>query len=159
MAIPKILGAQRDFSAGELDEAMKRADENPLMKIGARQALNWRITNGGQASNRPGRSALFPETGRVEEILMSPGNVFFLVFGNGYLRVYNAAGTQVFASTKKGDGSTNIPWTTATVKNISFSIQSGAARAIFISYGDDAPVNVPQVLSWDGISQTSTWTL
>jgi hypothetical protein len=160
MAIPKILGAQRDFSAGELDEAMKRADENPIMKIGARQALNWRILSGGQAANRPGRSVLFLETGRVEEVLMSPGNIFYLAFGNGYLRVYNAAGTQVFASTKKGDGSTNIPWTTATVKDVGFTAAtSGSPPTIYITYGDDAPLNVPQSLMWDGISQTSTWTL
>jgi hypothetical protein len=159
MAIAKITGAQRDFSGGELDVAMKRADENPLMKIGARQASNWRILNSGAATNRPGRSALFPAAGRVEEVLMSPGNIFFLVFGAGSLSVYNAAGTQVFTSTLKGDGSTNIPWTTATVKNVTFVVAAGSQRAIYICYGDDAPVNVPQVLAWDGVSQTSTWTL
>ena len=159
MAVPKIIGAQRDFSGGELDVAMKRADENPLMKIGARQASNWRILNSGAASNRPGRSALFPETGRCEEVLMSPGNIFYLIFGNGYLRIRNAAGTQVFNSTKKGDGSTNIPWTTATAKNVSFVVAAGTLLSIYIHYGDDAPLNVPQVLTWDGVSQTSTWTL
>jgi hypothetical protein len=159
LAIPKILGAQRDFSAGELDEAMKRADENPLMKIGARQASNLRILSGGAVTNRPGRTVLFAETGRVEEILMSPGNIFYLIFGNGYLRIRNAAGTQVFTSTKKGDGATNIPWTSATAKNISFVIAAGSQLSIYIAYGDDAPLNVPQVLMWDGVSQTSAWTL
>ena len=96
MARPKIIGAQRDFSAGELDESMKRADENPTMKIGARQMLNWRILSSGAVKNRQGRTALFPEVGRIEQILMTPGNNFYLVFGNGYLRVYNAAGAQVF---------------------------------------------------------------
>ena len=124
MAIPKIIGAQRDFSAGELDVAMKRADENPVMKIGARQASNWRILNSGAASNRPGRRILFLETGRVEKVLMSPGNFFYLVFGNGYLRIRNAAGTQVFNSTVKGDGSTAIPWTTSTVKSIVWDVYS-----------------------------------
>lgn len=159
MAIPKIIGAQRDFSGGELDVSMKRADENPLMKIGARQLSNWRILSSGTAKNRPGRTALFLETGRVEKVLMSPGNLFYLVFGNGYLRIYNAAGTQVFTSTKKGDGSTNIPWTTASVKNINFVVAAGSALSIYICYGDDAPLNVPQKLTWDGVSQSSTWTL
>src|ERR1700675_437797 len=157
--IPKITGAQREFSGGELDVAMKRADENPLMKIGARQASNLRILNSGAASNRPGRTALFPETGRSEEVLMLPGNIFYLIFGNGYLRIRNAAGTQVFNSTKKGDGSTNIPWTTAPAKNVSFVVAAGTALSIYIAYGDDAPLNVPQVLTWDGVSQSSTWTL
>jgi hypothetical protein len=159
MAVPKILGAQRDFSGGELDESMKRADENPLMKIGTRQASNWRILSSGAATNRPGRTVLFPETGRCEEVLMSPGNVFYLIFGNGYLRIRNAAGTQVFNSTKKGDGATNIPWTSATAKNVSFVVAAGSQLAIYIFYGDGAPLNVPQVLTWDGVSQTSTWTL
>src|ERR1017187_8098555 len=159
MAVPKITGAQRDFSAGELDVSMKRADENPLMKIGARQLANWRVLSSGAAKNRPGRTALFLETGRVEEVLMSPGNIFYLVFGNGYLRVYNAVGHRVFTSTKKGDGSTNIPWTTATAKNVSFVVAAGTQLSIYIAYGDDVPLNVPQILTWDGVSQTSTWTL
>lgn len=159
MAIPKITGAQRDFSGGELDVAMKRADDNARMKIGARQLLNWRVLNSGAAKNRPGRSALFLETGRVEKVLMSPGNQFYLAFGNHYLRVYNAAGTQVFSSTLKGDALTPIPWTTASVKNISFVVAAGSALTIYICYGDDAPINVPQILTWDGVSQTSSWTL
>lgn len=159
MAIPKIIGAQRDFSAGELDVAMKRADENPVMKIGARQALNWRILNSGAASNRPGRRILFLEMGRVEKVLMSPGNTFFLVFGAGYLRVYNAAGANVFSSTVKGDGASAIPWTSATVRKVSFAVATGSQFSIYIAYADGAPNNVPQVLTWDGVSQTSTWTL
>ncbi len=156
MALPKILGAQRDFSAGELDVSMKRSDDNPIMKAGARQMSNWRIKNSKSVKNRPGRLALFLESGRVEEILMSSGNTFYLAFGNGYLKVYNAAGAQVFTTTKKGDGTTNIPWTTATFKNVVWDVYK---LAIYITYGDDAPLNVPQVLTWDGVSQTSTWTL
>lgn len=159
MAIPKITGAQRDFSAGELDVSLKRADENPVMKIGARQMSNWRVLSSGAAQNRPGRRALFREAGRVEEVLMSPGNKFFLVFGSGYLRVYNAAGANVFSSTVKGDGSTAIPWTSATVKNVSFAVAAGSQLSIYIAYADGAPNNVPQVLTWDGVSQTSVWTL
>lgn len=161
MAIPKIVGTQRDFSAGELDLSMKRADENPTMKIGARQLSNFRILNSGAAVNRPGRSALFPvfASERIDEVLMSPGNIFYLEFGSGGLAVRNAAGTQVFLSNKKGDGTTSIPWTSATLKNIVWSLASGSGRSIYICYGDDAPVNVPQVLTWDGVSQTSTWTL
>ena len=159
MALQKIQGAQRDFSAGELDVSIKRADDNPLMKLGARQMINWRVKNSGSLKNRPGRTALFLETGRVEEVRMSPGNIFYLVFSNGYLRIYNAVGHQVFTSTKKGDGSTNIPWTTATVKNVSFVVAAGTQLSIYIAYGDDVPLNVPQILTWDGVSQTSTWTL
>jgi hypothetical protein len=160
MAIPKIVGSQRDFSGGELDESMKRADENPLMKIGARQLSNFRILNSGAAKNRPGRRALFiPNGPRVEEVLMSPGNIFYLVFGAGSLSVYNNVGTRVFTSTLKGDGATAIPWTTATIPNISAVVAAGSVLSIYILYADGAPNNVPQILTWDGVSQTSTWTL
>lgn len=159
MAIQKITGAQRDFSGGELDESMKRADENPIMKTGARQMANWRALSSGAAKNRPGRRAIFLETGRVEKVLMSPGNVFYLAFGPGYLRVYNAAGGRVFSSTVKGDGATAIPWTLATCRNVSFVVAPGAQIAIYIAYADGAPNNPMQVLSWDGVSQTSVWTL
>ena len=159
MAIPKIIGAQRDFSGGELDLSMKRADENPIMKIGCRQLSNWRVLSSGAIKNRPGRRGLFLESARVEKVLMSPGNSFYLAFGAGYLKVYNAAGAPVFSSTKLGDGSTNIPWTLTTIRKVSFAIAAGAALSIYIAFSDGAPLNPPQVLTWDGVSQTSTWTL
>lgn len=158
--VAKILGAQRDFSFGEVDVTLKRADDHPARKAGLRQMVNARILNSGAVQDRPGRSALFLEQGRIEKILMSPGNLFYVAFGAGYLRVYNAAGTRVFNSTKKGDGLTNIPWTLATVKNVTWVIAAAANRfVIYICYGDDAPRNVPQIIEWDGVSQNSTWTL
>lgn len=158
--VQKILGAQRDFSSGEIDVALKRNDDHPARKTGLRQASNWRILSSNGIQNRPGRSAMFFESGRVEEVIMSPGNLFYLAFGAGYLRVYNAAGTRVFSSTVKGDGATLIPWTSATVKNICWTQAAGANQfSIYICYSDDAPVNVPQILTWDRQSQTSTWFL
>jgi len=156
MAIPKITGAQRDFSAGELDVTMKRADDNPMMKAGARQMSNWRILNSKATQNRPGRSPLFFETGRVEQVLMSPGNSFYLVFGNGYLRVYNTDVAQVFSATVKGDGSTPIPWTIASVGAISYAV---IGLSIYIFYTDGYPNNVPQILTWDGNTHAGGWVL
>lgn len=156
MAIGKIIGAQRDFSAGELDISVKRSDENPIMKTGARQMANLRILSSGICKNRPGRVPLFLETGRVEKITMAAGQIFYIAFGNGYLRIYNAAGTQKFTSTLKGDGSTAIPWTSATLGGITYTI---IGLAIYIFYPDGAPNNVPQILTWDGTGQAGTWTL
>lgn len=159
MAIPKIIGGQRDFSAGELDESIKRNDAHPIMKIGARQMSNWRVLNSGAISNRPGRTALFLEAGRVDKVLMSPGNTFYLAFGNGYLRVYNAAGAMIFNTTQRGDG-TPITWTTATVKNVVWTVLGAATlHSIIICYADGFPSNEPLDLSWDGVSQTSNWTI
>jgi hypothetical protein len=156
MAIAKLVGAQRDFSSGELDSSIKRSDDSAKMKSGARQLSNWRILNSHSITNRPGRTALFPEQGRVEQATLKPGFSFFIAFGAGYLRIYNAAGTQVFNTTLKGDGTTAIPWTLPTVSKIVWSIYK---FTIYITYGDDAPTNIPQLLTWDGVSSTSTWTL
>jgi hypothetical protein len=158
LADQQLLTVINDFSSGEVDVDIKRGADSAMV-AGGRVMSNWRVLNSRKKCNRPGRSALFLETGRVDDVLMSPGNKFFIAFGNGYLKVYNAAGTQVFASTKKGDGTTNIPWTTATVKKICWVPAAGSQLAIYICYGDGLPLNVPQVLTWDGVSQSSIWTL
>lgn len=154
MSIPKIIGSQRDFSAGELDVTMKRADDNPVMKAGARQMSNWRILNSKALSNRPGRSVKYFDGGRVEQVTMSPGNVFDLVFGVGYISIYNAAGTRVFTSNFRGDGASLIPWNASNLNQITFAV---IGLSIFIAYAAGSPNNVPQVLTWDGISQVSSW--
>src|SRR5215831_10570545 len=97
MAIPKITGAQIDFSAGELDDSVKRAHDS-IQKIGARQMLNWRVLSSKAVQNRSGRSALFVARGRTEEVVMLDGSVFFLNFSAGNITVFNAAGTQVFTA-------------------------------------------------------------
>jgi len=157
MPIPKIIDAQRDFSAGELDLSGKRGDELPSMKVSARQMANWRILSTKALANRPGRSALFPAAGRTEEFVMPGGAVFFLNFAAGALTVFNAAGAQVFTATTihrvPTDAGFAIPWTSLTLGGITWA-QTG--RIIFIAYPDGAPNNVPQVLSFDGVS---TWTL
>ena len=159
MAIPKITGAQIDFSAGELDDNVKRAHDS-IQKVGARQMANWRLLSSKAITNRPGRSALFP-TGasagtRVEEFVMG-GQLFFLGFGAGSIAVFNATGGVPFIATTihhaPTDGGFAIPWTTPTLGGI---VWTQVKNSIYIAYPDGAPNNVPQVLSWDGVS---TWTL
>jgi hypothetical protein len=156
MAIAKITGAQIDFSAGELDESVKRAHES-IQKIGARQMSNWRILSSKLLQNRPGRSALFAATGRVEELTMPGGAVFFLNFDAGKISVFNSAGTQVFTASTihriPTDAGFAIPWTALTLRSI---VWAQINKVIYIAYPDGAPNNVPQVLSFDGVS---TWTL
>src|SRR6516164_11190986 len=156
MPIAKITGAQIDFSAGELDESIKRAHDS-IQKLGARQMQNWRILSSKAIQNRSGRSALFPASGRTEELPMPGGAVFFLNFAAGALSVFSFAGTQVFNATTvhrvPGDAGFAIPWTAPTLNGITWA---QAGKTIYIAYPDGAPNNVPQVLSWDGVS---TWTL
>src|SRR5271169_2206289 len=97
MAIPKLADPINDFSAGELDIDVKRSG-SPLVKMGGRLMLNWRILNSHKKANRPGRSvlaALGGGIGRVEEITIA-GNVFAVGFGNGELGIFNAMGVLVF---------------------------------------------------------------
>ncbi|HEY1489445.1 MAG TPA: hypothetical protein VGF90_00280, partial [Verrucomicrobiae bacterium] len=121
-----------------------------VKKNGARQMSNWRILSSRTVQNRSGRTALFREDGRVEEIAMPKGNTFFIVFGTNVVKIYNAAGTLVFNS------GAVYPWTLATIGGITYAI---IGYSIYIAYPDGAPNNIPQVLTWDGISQTSTWTI
>src|SRR6202030_3713814 len=121
------------------------------------QCQNYRITDTHKLTNRLGRSIRFIDGTRVDEVLMSPGNIFYLVFSAGRLAVPNAAGTVVFNTTVKGpsDGSA-LTWTANTVKAIVWDVYQ---LSIYIAYADGFPANTIQVLTWDGASQTSTWTL
>lgn len=148
MAVAKVVEGQRNFSGGEADASIKRSDEIPLLKAAGRQMRNWRILNSGSMTNRPGRTILGLEGPRVEEVFMTPTQKFYLVFGNTYLRVYNAAFTKVF------DSGNSMPWTTTTAQNVVWAADS-IQYQIFICFAGSQP----QVLSWDGVSQSSTWTL
>jgi hypothetical protein len=149
MPIAKVVTAQRDFSAGELDIAAKRADESPIFKAGARQMRNWRILNTKGIANRPGRSALALEGPRVDQVVMTPGNTFFLAFGAGYLRVYDSTFTKRFDSASVPFAA---PWTNATVSTVIWDVYR---FAVYITFTGMRPL----ILTWDGVSQTSTWTL
>jgi hypothetical protein len=82
----------------------------PQHKSVARQMSNWRPLQSRASPTGPG-GAFSGSRARVDEVIMSPGNSFYLVFGNGgYLRVYNAAFAKVF------DSGNVLPWTTATAK-------------------------------------------
>src|SRR5215471_12288847 len=121
MAIAKITGAQIDFSAGELDDSVKRAHDS-IQKIGARQMLNWRVLSSKAIQNRPGRSALMTlagaVNGRVEEFTMG-GQVFFLGFAGGRLGVLNTNGALLFVASTllltPAGSPVAIPWTANSV--------------------------------------------
>lgn len=145
MSVAKVVTAQRDFTGGEADAALKRADDHPQLKSTARQMSNWRQLSTRALTNRPGRRILAREGSRVDEVIMSPGNTFYLVFGNGYLRVYNAAFALIF-------NNTTMPWSAATATTVVWDIYKFSVYICFDGMQ-------PRVLTWDGVSQTSPWTL
>lgn len=147
--VAKIQGAQRDFSFGEVDVALKRADEHPARKSGLRQMVNARILNSGAVQDRSGRRALFPITNactRFEKITMSAGHNFKIGFGNARLQIVDNTETVVLNVTTTGGGAA-LPWTTATLKNAVFAV---FGLTIIITF----PGMRPQVVTWDGVT---TW--
>lgn len=149
----QIEGSQRDFSFGEVDVALKRADDHPARKGGLRQMANARILNSGSLQNRSGRSALFPITNgctRVEEFTISPGKVFKIAFGAGRVQIIDSTGTIVFNQTLQGNGAA-LPWaSTADIQSIVYAIFN---LTITITFGFAMR---PQVITFDGVS---TWSI
>jgi len=145
MPVAKVVNAQRDFSGGEADVWLKRADDHPMLKSTVRQGSNWRQLSSRAVTNRPGRRMLALDGLRTDEVIMSPGNNFYLVFGNTYLRVYNAVFTKVFEQF-------GMLWSTTTYKQVVWDVYK---LSVYITFDG----MVPKVLSWDGVSQSSTWTL
>lgn len=135
-----VVTSQRDFSAGEVDASLKRGDDMPEFKAGVRQCANFRILNSKKLSNRPGRRALFKASDRVEEVLMAPGVTYYLAFPSGFLKVFDATGTQVFSEAR--------PWNANTASNVVWAIYN---KSIYITFAG----MIPRILTWDG---ATTWT-
>jgi hypothetical protein len=142
MAIPKQIDAQRDFSAGELDPAVKRRDDDDFVKKGMRQLSNGRTLNTGGVTNRPGRNLLAKRAAqaRDEDVVISSTG-FRLSFTNVTLTIYDTAGAVVATFGSFG-------WIGTNLGKISYAIY---LKQIFICF----PGTVPQVITWDG---AATWT-
>jgi hypothetical protein len=133
---PSTVTKQTDFSAGEVDVELKRNDEHPYFKTGARQMNNWRILNSRGLSNRPGRRLL--AVGgfvRTDEVLMAPGTPFYLQFQAGVLAIYNSSFANVF--------SIGAPWSGSNLNQIVWDV---LGSQIFLCF----PGMNPLVLTWNG---------
>jgi hypothetical protein len=152
--VPKqIEGSQTDFSFGEIDVSLKRADQHPARKGGLRQMANLRILNSGSIQNRSGRRALFPITDgltRTEKFTISAGNNFKVGFGPNVLQIISEAGVVVAAFSNQGNGAA-LPWASqADVNSIVYTIFD---LSLYVTFGHSMR---PQVVTWDGIS---TWSI
>ncbi len=138
----KAIPAQRDFSSGEVDVSAKRADQDQqtatLLKSGCRQLANFRVLNSGAAQNRPGRRAQFVsgQNARVEEVTISPGLVFRLVFSANTIAVRDLNNATVFSQA-------TMPWNAAQVTGIVYAVFQ---QSVYIC----SPSGQPQVLSYSG---------
>jgi hypothetical protein len=118
MAEKEILSAQRDMSAGELDEELKRSDDIAIHRAGARQMRDWRIRNARVTEQRPGRRALFEMRGRVDRVRMTSTLRYDLCFVSGGLEVRLA---DIAPGTLVGSVF-GMLWTPATVEQIVWSV-------------------------------------
>lgn len=144
-------GSQHDFSFGEVDVALKWADDHPARKAGLRQAKNTRLLNAGGAQNRSGRRALYPVTNgctRTEEITIAPGVNYKLSFGNGRVQFINSAGAVANEFTTQGNGAA-LPWTTSNLKNVVYAVLN---QSVYMTF----PGMRPQVYTYDGVTP---WTV
>jgi hypothetical protein len=148
MAMPKAMDPQTDFSAGQLNVDMKRSD-NPILRAGARQLLNFRILHTGRAQQRPGRriKAILSGVGRVDQVLVLPGLVYLLSFTND--------GT-VFVSDSNGvfvAGSAGHNWSGSTVWQVVWTLlRTGGTTSDVLILFPGAP---PVIARFDGVS---AWT-
>src|SRR5581483_5927573 len=143
MPIAKHVVRQNDFSAGQLSATAKRGGDKPFVRAGARQMENFRLMATGASEVRPGRSALFLQDGRVDEVRMSVTSSFKLCFGNNAWIVRDETGAVVAT-----DG--GRPWTTASAAQVVWTRIKNQIVAFF-------PGSRPRVATWDGVSP-SGWT-
>jgi hypothetical protein len=148
--IPKIIGAQRDFSGGEIDVTLKRADDHPARKFGLRQMSNMRILNSRAIQNRSGRRALFRTNGkaRSETVTMAAGSTFRIVFTAGLVQLFASSGALVASFTEQGN-TAFLPWTADQLDQI---VYAPLQKSIYITFAGMRP----QVLAWDG---AATWAI
>jgi len=83
MASNSQIIAQRDFSAGQVDENALRSDDLVIVTSGARIAKNVRILNTRGLQRRPGRRFLFSTSGIVDLIRPVPEQTWFLILEPG----------------------------------------------------------------------------
>lgn len=145
--IPKQIVAQRDFSGGEYNSDAAHRDDSDVVKAGARQLRNWRILNSGAAQIRPGRRALFPAEGRVDNVLVSAGISYYLCFGDGTLKIRDTTGAIVAALG-------GFAWTTANLWKIVWTVvpRDSNNRDVVITYVGQRP----WIARW---TSPSTWTI
>lgn len=138
--------SHRDFSGGQLNEAMWRRDDLEIVKAGARVMENMLSRTTGQARSRFGRRARFKGTGaRVERLRMTANDKYYLDFSTGKLTIRDTDGVTVALNSAP---STYL-WTSADLASISWTL---AYPSVVICF----PGMWPQVAEWD--PDTKDWT-
>lgn len=93
--MPRFVVSRANFSAGQLDQALRRDPQKAMYVAGLNQGTNLRILNGGAVKRRAGswlRAVLANGKAIGAEYTTPDGTVFIFVFSNGQLDVYGTNG-------------------------------------------------------------------
>lgn len=115
--MPRSVVNRANFSAGQLDEALRRDPTKAMYVAGLNQAMNFRILNGGAVKRRAGswlRAVLANGKAIGAEYTAQDGTVFILIFSNGQLDVYGTNGT-LFQTV------TGCPWGSSVIDEMQFA--------------------------------------
>jgi hypothetical protein len=132
--------AQRDFSAGQIDETALRADDTDIMRAGLRTAKNVRILASRGLRRRPGRRVLFPTTGICEKVRPAAGAEWFMDIEAGRITFRSLSLT----SALRFEG---LPWTAEMLKDLRW-VESGGT----VIFAHQAMR--PQVFSYDRLANS-----
>jgi hypothetical protein len=133
--------AQRDFSAGQIDDAALRSDDTLFQRAGCRIARNVRILTSRSLKRRPGRVALFQTTGISEIVRPVAGSEWHMAL---------EAGAAMFV---KRDLSARVrfegmPWTLAQITELRWVEDGGTIIVAHQSFS-------PRVFTFDKL--TGIW--
>lgn len=132
--------AQRDFSAGQIDETALRADDTEIMRAGLRRARNVRILASRSLRRRPGRRALFATTGICEKVRPAAGVEWYMEIEAGSITFRSDSQTLALKFT-------GLPWTADILKDLRW-VESGGT-VIFAHQSMR-----PQVFSYDRLANS-----
>lgn len=132
--------AQRDFSAGQIDETALRADDTEIMRAGIRRARNVRILASRSLRRRPGRRALFATTGICEKVRPAAGVEWYMEIEAGSITFRSDSQTLALKFT-------GLPWSAAMLKDLRW-VESGGT-VIFAHQSMQ-----PQVFSYDRLANS-----
>lgn len=85
------------------------------MRAGARRIENFRLLNTGVPEARPGRTALFLQTGRTDEVRIGNLGTFKFCFGAGDLKIRDSSDAVIATDAGR-------PWTAATAVNVVWAV-------------------------------------
>jgi len=146
VSIPANVNVQRDFSAGQIDEAAHHRDDTDLVRAALRRGLNTELMAGGGFRQRAGQERLFGETSEVVisfHVRPAGGVTTIVTLGSGRFTARLANGTLKA-------NITGCPWTDPALPYLTWQL---VGRDLIIT--NPVVSMVPQIFRYT--AATDTW--